>query len=367
LLSGVLAAEKEGEDVVIGKKIRIPSAVLGEERMFYLHLPESYEKSENRYPVLYVLDGRPSTLAGAFFTARWLSYEQMPEMIIVAVANTDRDRDMIPVKHPRRPTSGGSDNFLRFLSEELIPFVDQNYRTEKFRILSGTSNSALFAVYAFLADPEPFYGYIASSPMLGHCYEFMFDMANKFFSSREKLKKALFMVYGKSDSQAVVKTVPYFTTIVERAKPEGFEYAVKIIEDEGHVPHGSLFYGLRFIFKNYVYSREKALAGGLEVVKIFYSKLSNRYGFSVKIPLVTLLDLGNDLLAKEETDRALEVFLFCLSQYPVDPNAHYFLGEGYLKSGNKQKALFHYTKALELDPEYPPARGKIESLKKDLK
>jgi enterochelin esterase-like enzyme len=45
------------EDVIIGEHIRLYSETLKEERSVLIHLPTGYEKSQEKYPVLYVLDG----------------------------------------------------------------------------------------------------------------------------------------------------------------------------------------------------------------------------------------------------------------------------------------------------------------------
>ena len=43
----------------------------------------------------------------------------------------------------RSPTAGGADEFLRFLSDELIPWVEGQYRTASFRVLVGHSLGGL--------------------------------------------------------------------------------------------------------------------------------------------------------------------------------------------------------------------------------
>ena len=46
------------EDHIFGQRIEFDSKVLGEERAVYIHLPSSYAEGSNRYPVIFVLDGR---------------------------------------------------------------------------------------------------------------------------------------------------------------------------------------------------------------------------------------------------------------------------------------------------------------------
>ena len=154
----------------------IDSRVLGERRSAAVSLPASYDRlPRQRYPVLVLLDG-PEQLAHTESLVRFLARgEQIPEMIIVAVANTQRSRDLTPPLPPgskgRGPLAGdapvgGADAFLAFLSDELLPTLDQRYRTAAWRGLLGHSFGGLFGVHALTEKPELFRAYLLASPSL---------------------------------------------------------------------------------------------------------------------------------------------------------------------------------------------------------
>ncbi|MDH5768851.1 MAG: alpha/beta hydrolase-fold protein, partial [Nitrospirota bacterium] len=235
-------AQIDNEDIIIGKHKKLYSDILNEERSLLIHSPPGYEKSQEKYPVLYVLDGGYiPTFSKVTGTVEFLVWENIPNMIIVGIKNTDRERDMFPMKTESDPTSGGADNFLKFFSEELIPFVDKNYRTENYRILSGTSNSAFFTVYVLLEKPDLFSAYIASSPTLLSWFN---DIINEKFGElkkkNESLNKMLYLIYGENDYQSIIKSIPEFTKIIEENAPKDFIWEIKLIKDEGHVPYNSL-------------------------------------------------------------------------------------------------------------------------------
>ena len=73
----------------------------------------------------------------------------------------------------QRPGSGGAAKFLRFITEELIPYVEDNYRTDSPNVIYGGSNAGLFTVYAIFTAPEKIQAAIAGSPMIGHCPNYM--------------------------------------------------------------------------------------------------------------------------------------------------------------------------------------------------
>ena len=82
----------------LGVTRTMKSMILGEDRKVFVHLPASYNTSGNAYPVLYLLDGTPAFLLEMIaITTRLRNDRNAPEMIIVAIENTDRNRDMMPV------------------------------------------------------------------------------------------------------------------------------------------------------------------------------------------------------------------------------------------------------------------------------
>jgi predicted alpha/beta superfamily hydrolase len=50
-------AQEKIEKIIIGNKVEFHSKVLDEDRKILIRLPEDYNKSKQKYPVLYMLDG----------------------------------------------------------------------------------------------------------------------------------------------------------------------------------------------------------------------------------------------------------------------------------------------------------------------
>jgi poly(3-hydroxybutyrate) depolymerase len=169
----LLAVPGLGQNIV---QLSLKSEVLGEERTLLVRTPRNYEQSEERYPVLYMTDGA-AHFAHTNSTIEFLARNgRMPEMIVVAINNTDRTRDLTPTKAPLQnganrpatnfPTAGGADKFLAFIQKELIPQIEGNYRTHPYRIFAGHSFGGLLALHAFLNHTEMFNAYLAVSPTM---------------------------------------------------------------------------------------------------------------------------------------------------------------------------------------------------------
>jgi predicted alpha/beta superfamily hydrolase len=234
-------------------RLKIYSEALQEERTISIHLPDNYKDSKQSiFPVLYILDAeggnqwnRSVKTANDLFKSGII-----PDMIFVGIHNTVRNRDMIPAAVAHRPGSGGSKEFLTFIGGELMQHINKSYRTNKYNILFGCSNAGIFAVYALLEEPGLFQAIIASSPMIGHCNDFMTELANRSLRNKDLKNLLLFVIYGTEDSNRVLDYVPQFYSMLKSKASNDFRSELIILKDEGHVPDSSLLDGLKFIYRN---------------------------------------------------------------------------------------------------------------------
>ena len=226
------------------------SRSLQEERTISISLPDAYAAGTGSFPVLFVLDAESRKGWGdSLSTVENLhSAGTIPQMIVVGVWNTVRNRDMIPATVAHRPGSGGSRQFLDFLTGELAPHIRRDYKASNLGIIYGASNAGLFVVYALLERPEAFRAYIAGSPMIGHCPDFMQEKAEGFVSRPRVGERTLYMIYGDQDSGRVTGFVPGFQKFLESNAPEGLKSRLDILAGEGHVPESSLSRGLNYVF-----------------------------------------------------------------------------------------------------------------------
>jgi uncharacterized protein len=226
------------------------SEVLKETRHILVHLPGDYETSDNRYTVLYHLDGGNRKMhsndippySGAIETLKKLNLPD--QIILVGVANTNRDRDMLPVKSKRSLDGGGAHLFLTFLKDELIPHINSRYRTNGTAILYGMSDSGLFTLYALLESPRTFSAYIASSPTIGWCPTLIKEKTQTMLEGESFPTTSLFIIYGENDYPLVINHVPDYARLLNKYHVPGFRWEIKVVKNAGHIPSISLYEGL---------------------------------------------------------------------------------------------------------------------------
>ena len=236
------------KNMVIGEYKTMYSEILSENRQLIISLPEEYNDSKQTYPVLYLIDGEKKfVFAEAVGAKDYLRFNpDFKEMIIVGI-NTEhhRNRDLIPAIVEDRKGSGGAKKFTEFIEKELKPYINKKYRTNGFEVLYGGSNGGLFAIYTLLEKPALFDAYIASSPMIGHCPDFMYK---KLSNTMHITNKKIYVNYGKHDLERATDFIPDFIEAMKKKKWKNFEIRYDYLEDEGHVPFGSIYSGLKHVF-----------------------------------------------------------------------------------------------------------------------
>jgi uncharacterized protein len=338
-------------------RFTIKSEVLGEERVILVRTPAGYEVGKQRFPVLYLTDG-DGHIAHTGATIEFLARNgRMPEMIVVGITNTDRTRDLSPTKAtmPRPdgtpqefPTSGGANNFLKFIETELIPKIEGQYRTQPFRVLAGHSFGGLFALHAFLAKTDLFNGYIAVSPSMHWDNKYPVRKAAEFFKDRKELNKTLFVTLADEGGE-MKSGFNEFRELLAKQHPKGFAWEAMLMEDEDHgsVVLRSHYFGFRKIFDGWQIPQNLA-AGGLNAVEEHYKKLSAKFNYAILPPEALVNQLGYQLMGQGKMDEAIAVFKSNVERYPGSANVYDSLAEGYEKMGKLDLAKPNYEKATQI-------------------
>ena len=341
------AFSQQATTPVDGKEVSLVSKVLGEERVLSVSLPPGYLGGEHKFPVLYVLDGRAHgqhASAAVEFLSR---YGRMPQMIVVAVYNVDRNRDFSPAVDPRLPTSGGAGKFLGFVADELTPYIDEQYRTSGYSVIMGHSFGGTFVTYALLEKPALFDAYIVVSPYMQYVDNYLVKEAGTKLRSSYDTTKQFYMTVG--DEPEYIQAIGEFHSLVREKSGQAIniEYVRMGAEDHTTIPYLSMFNGLRHIFSDWVLPDE-AFEQGLAAIDAHYAKISHKYGFDTPTPESELNRLGYTYLGNDEFEKAIEVLTENTIRYPRSANVFDSLGEAYETNGQLELAKGSYTKAVEM-------------------
>jgi predicted alpha/beta superfamily hydrolase len=234
----------------------IRSQVLGEDRVLNIYLPHGYSADTvAAYPVIFLLDGSADEdfihVSGAVQFASYPWIQWMPQSVVVGIANVDRKRDFtfptsIAKDKEQFPTTGGSAAFLRFLGDELIPFVEGNYRIGADRMLIGQSLGGLFATEVLFKRPELFTRYLIVSPSLWWDGGSLLEQEPAFVGHADHIPKTVFIAVGK-EGKNMVRPAQALTRKVRKEKGIRVGYRYLPLFDHANILHRAVMDGFRWL------------------------------------------------------------------------------------------------------------------------
>ncbi len=222
-------------------------------------LPRDYRSADQRYPVVYVLDAEYNFGCVAYITRRLIKSKDIPPVLLVGIAYDTtyedfydkRMFDSTPISKVHGYHTGGAEPFTKFLSEELIPFVDREDRTvREDRTIVGQSITGFYGCFLLFRHPDIFQKYLVVSPSLWFSNRLVFSLEKKYAQEHPSLQAAVYQASGALETPNIKDNAIEFGRTLEARKYEGMKLRSEIMEGEHH---RSIFpfaftRGLQFLF-----------------------------------------------------------------------------------------------------------------------
>lgn len=275
----------------------LKSSIVNDTYRLYISLPITYANSERTYPVVYLADGN-----GLFPLLRSISEGligglEIPRLIIVGIGyDTDdasawgrlRERDLLPTDASASDAArrqeftktgirrGQAASFLRFIREELKPFINLNYRTDPVdNTYVGNSYGGLFGLYGLFHHPDTFNRYVIGSPAIHHDNRVVLAYEAEYAAHHDDLPVRMFMAVGareEMDDHLIDPSFQFVTNVkvlaerLHKRRYPGLQLVTNVLEGETHfsVIPSTFSCGLRVVFPWSVWERGRDdIRGGI--------------------------------------------------------------------------------------------------------
>jgi len=346
-------------------------------------------KDKGRYPVVYVLDGAENFNTVVSITEHMEESGLCPPMIVVGIVPLDRLSELTTGSDKELPeVVGNGDKFMAFVEKELITYIDATYPTTTYRTLIGHSLGGLTVINALLDHPQVFNAYVALDASLWWNNKKAVQVAKAVLPTQNYKGKALFMGMANrlergmdtlsvqrdtSGNTGLIRSNLEVIKLLNQYKKTQLRYKYSFYEDDDH-PSVRLigeYDALRFIFSFYklkIYDSElndpKFKIDS--VLAAHYKKVSEYMGYAVKPGENQVNALGYQMLRKKQYKKAENLFKLNISNNPASGNCYDSLGDLYLETGEKTKAIEAFKKALTLQS-IPETKVKLDKLLKGKK
>ncbi|MCL1139768.1 alpha/beta hydrolase [Shewanella pneumatophori] len=309
--------------MILAEQVKLESEVLEQQRDLLIKLPELYADTGKSYPVLYVLHGQWDMLPT--LSVIDLLSEQVPNFIVVGIESRGSEL---------KPNNGDLTAFGKFLIQELKPFIDKNYRTSSFSILSGHSNSGRFVLDSWLNGHADFSQYFAFSPSLDDEY-IVKQVKQRSLSALKQTSPLIVTIANEGEHMQVA-----FSELNESlAKVSNSRYIFQSFPEQSHrtTKHSSMQFALKTTFSGWQPSYEIKVSG-IDVLAKYYQDLSHRFGFQIDVPNGTLQRLVAHYATSENQQIALSQHVaFAVAQTAGGTDSMFEIAD-YLLTNNYQQA-----------------------------
>mgnify|MGYP006194515335 CR=1 FL=1 len=193
---------------LISEEFEIPQ--LNKTRRVWALLPHDYETSTEHYPVIYLQDAQNLFNENAQY-GNWeidkklavMAEYKIGKIIVIAVEHAEKERIKEYNVGNTVLGTGEGKKYIRFLTDTLKPFVDENFRTKperEFTGIGGSSMGGLVSIFSGIMYPEVFGKLMIFSPSLWVVPELKIN-PKKAFSADTKI----YLYAGGNESETMIE------------------------------------------------------------------------------------------------------------------------------------------------------------------
>ena len=349
----------QDSDTIRNKSIyhKIYSNKLNSDREITIQLPRNYDLDDGKtYPLFIVFDGDYlfEIVSGNIdYMSFW---GDIPESIVVGINQIEsRYNDTSVLDNIIFTPISSSANFFEFITQELLPYIDENYRTNNFRVAIGHERTANFINFFLIKKTPIMNGYIVVSPkytdnMKAYVSEYlMYSDENIYY----------YLSTSDHDFDSISQDAYNFNQMLDSLDRDNIQYKFQSIEKKSHytlpayaIPHSieDMFSIYRDISKTeYDSIILKLDTSPVEYLVNKYKKIENNFGITKEISI-------NDFIAIEECIDSIEKFHFfkdlaklASKRYNETILPSYYMGRFYEETGEPKKAMHIYRSAYNMD------------------
>lgn len=349
-------------------------------RTLKIHLPFGYDKdSLTNFPLTIVLDGE--YLFDLYTGNSKLFYhtDRAPKQIVVGIDMANSRLKDAAIMEENSALTSDSKSFINFIKNEMLPYIEGNYKTSPFLTIVGNGITANLITH-FLKDQTPiFNAYVCLNPTFGQdivtqmqSYQlqrlslidntYYFYMNNGSYMDDTKNEKinnlsgylSTLNIKNFNVKHDVIQNSPSNVSAIGEAIPRAFS---KVFE---------IYAG---ITKEEYETKIKDLSprDAIAYLENKYIEIDYLFGANLGIREIDILAIEPIILEKENGDYLKTFGDMILNLYPYSPLGHYYLGRYYETGKNYNKALHEYRLGYgKMDPADPNADKFYENVQRML-
>ena len=227
-------------------EVEIPPLTGKKKRRAYAYLPDDYDLTERRYPVLYMFDGHnlfsdsEATYGKSWGLKEYLDRTRTPIIVVAVECNhegNERLSEYSPVDFTFKngeSIKGKGKKYMDWLVNTFKPYIDENLRTlpeREHTAIAGSSMGGLMTLYAVAKYNKYFSKGAALSPSL---WAYETNLVEFIESSRFSKDTVLYMDYGSKEFDKAGRAKNNFRIATDALIQKGVNLTARIVLNGEH-------------------------------------------------------------------------------------------------------------------------------------
>ncbi len=338
------------QDNIVLKKFN--SYQLNTERVLKIYLPKSYEENKGHtYPVAVVFDAEYLFDIYVANSKLFASRDDAPEQIVVGIFQNQNEERYIDCDYSTDTGLPNEDStkFYGFVKDEILAYIDDNYRTSLFKTLVGNTLTANFINYFFLDNNHEFNAYININPSYAP------KMAEKLEIKTQDLTDDVFY-YVNSGSYLKVKRnkeINEVNNLLKLSEIEKFHFKYDKLSNTTKTASigQAIPSAIGFIFELYgaistdefnTNIEDLSPPEAIEYLEKKYVEIEFLFGANLDIRESDIFMIESIIIDKNNGDYLEEFGKMINRMYPDSPMGDYYIGLYYETGYDFKKALKYY-------------------------
>jgi len=331
------------------------SEILNDTRDLSIYLPKGYNKdSISNFPLAIVLDGHKLFDLYVGESNYYAQLDHAPEQIVVGIDMKDSRNKDAGYDVNNGNLDNNSENFYRFIRDEMIPYIEATFKTSPFLTIVGESLTANYITHFLKEEYSIFNAYICLNPTLSNTINSQVESYRlKELSSEDNT----FYFYLSSNP---------FSNTIKKDKIKNFGKFIKSFEIDNfnvvfdeltNSPSSSssigegIFRAFAKIFEIYsgitkteYNEKVKNLSPpeAISYLEIKYLDIEFLFGANIGIRKADVFAIEDIILDKEGGDYLDDFGKMILKLFPTSEMGHYYLGKYYESGKDFKRALQQY-------------------------
>ena len=351
------------------------SQVLESKRNFKIYLPEGYEEDEKKnYPLAIVLNGDYLFDLYVGNSVLFSKRDKAPKQIVIGISMEKTKRKDISFDSNSGRLTADANNFYEFLRDEMLFYIESNYRTSPFITLVADGYSANFITH-FLKEKTAFINsFVCINPNFSdfigkelesyrlerlqqedNTFYFYSNNSSSFSPNKQvkisRLQKGLTTLDIKNfnivnDTLNTSSSISAISEAIPRALTNVFEIYSSISKEE---------------FEKNI--KELSPPDAIEYLENKYLEIEFLFGSNLGIRERDIYAIEDIIIDKENGDYLRDFGDMILKIFPSSPLGDYYIGRFYETGKMYKKALKYYKIGYgKMDPSDPNSDAFYENI-----